>query len=114
MKIKDIALKANKTTKNSHASKTNFSKNESTTKVKTSKKAKENVVISSSSSERDSEDESHEEIGNIALFVKKYHKELKKEGYKVVKIRFPKKKRRTRYNCGSTEHFIALCPHEKK
>jgi hypothetical protein len=44
----------------------------------------------------------------------KYHKGLKKEGYKVVKIRFPNKKKRTSYNCGSIEHFIPLCPHEKK
>jgi hypothetical protein len=82
MKIKDIALKANKTTNNSN--------------------------------ESDSEDESHEGIGDIALFVKKYHKGLKKEGCKVVKRRFPNKKKRTCYNCGSTEHFIDLCPHEKK
>ena len=82
MKIKDIALKANKTTKNSN--------------------------------ESDSEDESHEDIGDIALFVKKYHKGLKKEGCKVVKRRFPNKKKRTCYNCGSTKHFIDLCPHEKK
>jgi hypothetical protein len=82
MKIKDIALKANKTTNNSN--------------------------------ESDSEDESHEGIGDIALFVKKYHKGLKKEGCKVVKRRFPNKKKRTCYNCGSTEHFIDLCPHEKR
>ena len=50
MKIKDIALKANKTTKNSHSSNTNFSKNEPPVKVKTSKNTKEKVVISSSSS----------------------------------------------------------------
>jgi hypothetical protein len=114
IKIKDIALKANKTTKNSHSNKTNFSKNEPFTKVKTSKKAKEKVEILSSSSESDSEDETHEEICDIALFVKKYHKGLKKEGYNVVKRRFPNKKKRTCYNCGRTEHFIAQCPHEKK
>jgi hypothetical protein len=114
MKIKDIALKANKETRNSHGNKANFSKDASTTKVKTSKKIKEMVVVSSSSSESDSEDDPHEEIGDIALFVKKYHKGLKKEGYKIVKRRFPNKKKRACYNCGSTKHFIALCPDEKK
>jgi len=34
----------------------------------------------------------------MALFMRKYYKWLKKEGY----------------NCGSTEHFIALCPSEIK
>jgi hypothetical protein len=31
-----------------------------------------------------------------------------------VQRRFPNKKKRTCYNCGSTEHFIANCPYEKK
>jgi hypothetical protein len=72
------------------------------------------VAISSSFSESDNEDESHEEIGDIALFVNKYHKGLNKEEYKVVKRRFLNKKKRTCYNCGSTQHFIVLCPREKK
>jgi ribosomal protein S27AE len=37
---------------------------------------------------------------------------LRKEGYKVAKSKFPNKKR-TCFNCGSTEHFVANCPHEK-
>jgi hypothetical protein len=39
---------------------------------------------------------------------------LKKQGYKVVKRKFPNKKKRTCYNCGSTDHFIAKCPYEIK
>jgi Fe2+ or Zn2+ uptake regulation protein len=46
--------------------------------------------------------------------MKKYHKGLKKQGYKVVNRTFPNKNKRTCYNCGSTEHFIAQCPHEIK
>jgi hypothetical protein len=42
------------------------------------------------------------------------YKVVKKEGYEVVERRFPNKKKRTCYNCGSTKQFIALCPHEKK
>ena len=46
--------------------------------------------------------------------MKRYHKGLKKQGYKVVKRSFPNKKNRTCYNCGSTNHFIAKCPYEIK
>src|SRR5579859_2780886 len=49
-----------------------------------------------------------------ALFMKKYHKGLKRNGFKVVQRKFPNKKKRTCYNCGSTEHFIATCPYGKK
>jgi len=31
-----------------------------------------------------------------------------------VKRKFPNKKKRTCYNCGITDHFIAKCPNEKK
>ena len=31
-----------------------------------------------------------------------------------MKRKFPNKKKRLCYNCGSTEHFIAHCPHEIK
>ena len=53
-------------------------------------------------------------IDDMALFMKSYHKGLKKNGYKIVQRRFPNKKKRTCYNCGNTEHFIAKCPFEKK
>ena len=46
--------------------------------------------------------------------MKRYHKGLKKQGYKVVKRKFLNKKNRTCYNCGSTDHFIAKCPYEIK
>ena len=46
--------------------------------------------------------------------MKRYHKGMKKQGYKVVKRKFPNMKKRTCYNCGITDHFIAKCPHEIK
>ena len=46
--------------------------------------------------------------------MRRYHKVLKKEGYKVAKRKFQNKKKRTCYNCGCTEHFVAHCPYEKK
>ena len=45
--------------------------------------------------------------------MKRFQKGLKKQGYKVVKRKFSNKKR-TCYNCGSTEHFITKCPYEIK
>jgi hypothetical protein len=45
--------------------------------------------------------------------MKRFHKELKKQDYKVVKRKFPNKKR-TCYNYGSIDHFIAKCPYEIK
>jgi multimeric flavodoxin WrbA len=51
-------------------------------------------------------------VKDVALFLRRYQKGLKKQGYKVVKRKFPNKKKRLCYNCGSTEHLIAHCPHE--
>jgi hypothetical protein len=45
--------------------------------------------------------------------MRKYNKGLKKQGYKVVRRKFPNKKKRLCYNCGSTEHLITKCPYEK-
>jgi hypothetical protein len=53
-------------------------------------------------------------VDDVALFMKRYHKGLKKQGYKVVKRKFPNKKKRTCYNYKSTDHFIAKCPYEIK
>ena len=45
--------------------------------------------------------------------MKRYHKGLKKQGYKVVNRSFPNKKR-TCYNCRSIDHFITKCLYEIK
>ena len=46
--------------------------------------------------------------------MRRYHKRLKKQGYKVVKRSFPNKKKRSCYNYGSTDHFITKCPQIKE
>jgi hypothetical protein len=78
------------------------------------KQVQEIVETTSSSSENENGDDQYEKVDDIALFMKRYHKVLKKQGYKVVKRKFPNKKKRTCYNCGSTNHFIARCPYEIK
>ncbi|XP_066358250.1 uncharacterized protein [Miscanthus floridulus] len=113
MKIKDVALKANKSTKQASTSKPKSNKQASTSKPKAPKKAQEEVETTSSS-EDESDNEQFEQIEDVALFMKKYQKGLKRQGYKFVKRRFPNKKKRTCYNCGSTDHFIAKCPNEKR
>jgi hypothetical protein len=71
----------------------------------------ESSTIDSSEGENEG---SHVEIGDMALFMKTYKRGLKKQGYKFAKRKFPNKKKRTCYNCGSTEHFIADFPNEKR
>jgi hypothetical protein len=51
-------------------------------------------------------------VKDVALFLRRYQKGLKKQGYKVVKRKFSNKKKRLCYNCGSTKHLIAHCPHK--
>jgi transposase len=114
MKNKDVALKANKSTKQASTSKSKFNKQASTSKPKAPKQVQEQIETTSSSSEDESDHEQYEEVGDVALFMKRVQKGLNKHGYKFVKRRFPNKKKRTCYNCGSTEHFIAECPHEIK
>ncbi|XP_066311139.1 uncharacterized protein [Miscanthus floridulus] len=104
LKVKKVALKANKSNKAFTSSKSPRSRS---SKVET--------VDSSSDSSDDEDDEvSSDEIGDVALFMRKYKKGLKREWYKFMKRRLPNKQKRKCYNCGSTEHFIADCPYENK
>jgi hypothetical protein len=111
---KDVALKANKSSKQGSTSKSKINKQASTSKPKVTKQVQEIVETTSSSSESENGDDQYEKVDDVALFMKRYHKGLKKQGYKVVKRKFPNKKKRTCYNCGSTDHFIARCPYEIK
>ena len=62
----------------------------------------------------ENDDDQYEKVDDVALFTRRYHKGLTKQGYEVVKRSFSNKKKRTCYNCGSTDHFIAKCPYEIK
>jgi hypothetical protein len=113
MKIKDVALKANKPSKPSISNKNKGSKQPSTSKPKEVKQVQEFEGTTSSSSEDESDGADYEKIKDIALFMSKYKKGLGKKGYKVIKSKFPNMKKITCFNCGSTEHFVANCPNEK-
>jgi len=115
MKIKEVALKANKSSKKGTSNKTKDSKQASTSQPKETKQVQPSDDTSSSSSEKEEANGADfKKIDDIALFIRKYHKGLKKNGYKVVQRRFPNKKKRTCYNYGNVDHFVANCPYEKK
>jgi hypothetical protein len=111
---KDVALKANKSSKQGSNSKSKTNKQASISKPKATKQVQERVETTSSSSESENDDEQYEKVDDVSLFMKRFHKGLKKQGYKVVKRKFPNKKKRTCYNYGSTDHFVAKCPYEIK
>ena len=94
------------------ASKALLASPRSTSKPKAIKQVQEQVETTSSSSEDENDDEHYEKVDDVALFMKRFQKGLKKQGYKVVKRKFPNNKKSTCYNYGSTEHFIAKCLHE--
>ena len=114
MKIKEVALKANKSSNQGISNKVKGSKQASTSQPKEIKSTPQNDDPSSSSSEDEDDGADYMKIDDMALFMKNYHKGLKRNGYKIVQRRFSNKKKRTCYNCGSTEHFITKCPYEKK
>jgi hypothetical protein len=109
LKVKEVALHSYKSSKPSTSS-----KNTTPSKPSKSKSKKVEVERSTRDSSEDENEGSHVEIGDMALFMKTYKKGLKKQGYKFAKRRFPNKKKRSCYICGSTEHFIADCPNEKR
>jgi hypothetical protein len=109
LKVKEVALHSNKSSKP-----TTSSKHCTPSKPSKSKSKKVEVESSTSDSSEDEDEGSLVEIGDMALFMKTYKRGLKKQGYKFAKRKFPNKKKRTCYNCGSTEHFIADCPNEKR
>jgi hypothetical protein len=109
LKVKEVALHSNKSSKP-----TTSSKHSTPTKPSKSKFKKVEVESSTSDSSEDEDEGSHVEIGDMALFMKTYKRGLKKPGHKFAKRKFPNNKKRTCYNCGSIEHFIADCPNEKR
>ena len=67
----------------------------STSKPKARKQIQKQTETTSSSSESENDDDQYEKVDDVTLFMKRFQKGLKKQGYKVVKRSFPDKKRRT-------------------
>jgi hypothetical protein len=81
---------------------------------KANKKNKNKQEVVESSSEEEEEDSSECDDEDMALFMKKFKKYIKKnkftKGNKKLKIT----SKRTYYNCGKHGHFIANCPFERR
>jgi hypothetical protein len=82
MKIKDVALKANKPSKPSTSNKNKGSKQPSTSKPKEVKQVQEFEGTTSSSSEDESDGADYKKNKDIPLFMIKYKKGLRKEATK--------------------------------
>ena len=72
IKIKDVALKANKSSKQGSTRKSKINKEASTSKPKAIKQVQEQVETTSSSSEDENNDEHYEKVDDIALFMKRF------------------------------------------
>ena len=72
IKIKDVALKANKSSKQDSTSKSKINQQASTSKPKASKQVQERVETTSSSSESEHDDDQYEKVDDVALFMSKF------------------------------------------
>jgi hypothetical protein len=91
LKVKEVALHSNKSSKP-----TTSSKHSTSSKPSKSKSKKVEVESSTSDSSEDEDESSHVEIGDMVLFMKTYKRGLKNQaGYKFAKRKFPNKKKRT-------------------
>jgi hypothetical protein len=86
--------------------------------LKANKSKKKKVLIESPSEEEEVEEEEDNEReydeDEVALFIKKFNKFIKKRRpYKRERKEKPRSKR-VCYNCGKNRHFIVQCPYERK
>jgi hypothetical protein len=84
---------------------------------KANKKSKNKQVVVDSSSEEEEEDEENSsecDAEDMALFMKKFKKYIKKKKFSKGDKKFKSTTKRTCYNCGKHGHFIANCPFEHR
>jgi hypothetical protein len=84
--------------------------------LKANKSKKKKVLIENPSEEEEEEDEDEREYDEdeVALFIKKFNKFIKKiRPYKGDRREKPRSKR-VCYNCGKNGYFVAQCPYERK
>jgi hypothetical protein len=86
--------------------------------LKANKSKKKKVLIESPSEEEEEEEEEEDEReydeDEVALFIKRFNKFIKKKRpYKGDRREKPRSKR-VCYNCSKNGHFIPQCPYERK
>jgi hypothetical protein len=79
---------------------------------KTNKKSKNKEEVVESSSEEEEEDSSECDDEDMALFMKKFKKYIKKKKFAKGDKKFKTTTKRACYNYGKHDHFIANCPFE--
>jgi hypothetical protein len=72
------------------------------------------VENSSEEEEEEGEDTFDSDDEDMALFMKKFKKYVKKKKLSKGENKFKSKTKRTCYNCGKYDHFIANCPFERR
>jgi hypothetical protein len=97
----------------------NLSKGITTTRkqeiaFKANKKRKNKQMVDESSSEEEEEDSSECDAKDMALFMKKFMKYIKKKKFSKEDKKFKSTAKGTCYNCGKHDHFIANCHFEHK
>jgi hypothetical protein len=86
---------------------------------KANKKSKNKQEVVESSSKDDDDDEEEEDSSkcddeDMALFMKKFKKYIKKKKFRKGDKKLKTTTKRTCYNCGKHYHFIANCPFERR
>jgi hypothetical protein len=82
---------------------------------KTNKKSKnKQEVVESSSGEEEEEDSSECDDEDMALFMKKFKKYIKKKKFRKGDKKLKTTSKRTCYNCGKHDHFIANCSFKRR
>jgi hypothetical protein len=84
------------------------------TALKANKKSKNNQVVVESSNEEEEDDSVECDAENMALFMKKFKKYIKRKKFSKGDKKFKFTTKRTCYNCGKHGHFIANCPFEHR
>jgi hypothetical protein len=72
------------------------------------------VESSSEKEEEEGEDTSNSDDEDMALFMKKFKKYVKKKKFSKRENKFKTKTKRTCYNYGKYDHFITNCPFENR
>jgi hypothetical protein len=81
---------------------------------KANQKSKNKKDVVESSSEEEEEDSSRCDDEDMALFMKKFKKYIKKKKFEKVDKKLKTTTKRTCYNCGKHGHFIANYPFEHR
>jgi hypothetical protein len=81
---------------------------------KANKKSKNKQVVVESSSKEEEEDSSDIDDEDMALFMKKFKKYVKKMKFAKRDKKLKTTTKRTCYKCGKHDHFIANCPFEHR